>query len=83
MNNYTYGYVRVSTKEQNLDRQILALREFGVPDKQIYREKLSGKDFERPVYLRLLKKSSRAIRLLSRALTDSAETMTKSWNRGE
>ena len=51
-----YGYVRVSTKEQNLDRQILALIEFGVPDKQIYREKLSGKDFERPVYKRLVKK---------------------------
>ena len=49
-------YVRVSTKEQNLDRQILALSEFGVPDKQIYREKLSGKDFERPVYKRLMKK---------------------------
>ena len=51
-----YGYVRVSTKEQNLDRQILALAEFGVPDTQIYREKLSGKDFERPVYKRLVKK---------------------------
>lgn len=56
MNENMYGYVRVSTREQNLDRQILAMREFGVPDKQIYREKLSGKDFERPVYLRLLKK---------------------------
>ncbi len=51
-----YGYVRVSTKEQNLDRQILALREFGVPETQIHQEKQSGKDFERPVYLRLLKK---------------------------
>lgn len=51
-----YGYVRVSTKEQNLDHQILALREFGVPETQIHQEKQSGKDFERPVYLRLLKK---------------------------
>ena len=50
------GYVRVSTKEQNLDRQILALREFGVSDRQIYREKFSGKNFERPVYQRMLKK---------------------------
>ena len=56
MNEKLYGYVRVSTKEQNWDRQILAMREFGIPDKQIYREKLSGKDFERPVYLRLLRK---------------------------
>ena len=56
MNENLYGYVRVSTKDQNLDRQILALREFGVPEKQIYCEKMSGKDFERPVYKRLMKK---------------------------
>ena len=56
MSNTIYGYVRVSTKEQNLDRQIAALQEFGVPTMQIYQEKLSGKDFERPVYQRLIKK---------------------------
>ena len=46
----------MSTKEQNLDRQILALREFGVPEAQIHQEKQSGKDFERPVYRRLIRK---------------------------
>ncbi len=51
-----FGYVRVSTKEQNLDRQLFALREYGVSDAQIYQEKQSGKDFERPVYRRLIKK---------------------------
>ena len=56
MSTNTYGYVRVSTKEQNLDRQLLAMHEFGVQDKQIYQEKLSGKDFERPVYQRLIKR---------------------------
>ena len=56
MNENLYGNVRVSTKDQNLDRQILALHEFGVPEKQICREKLSGKDFERPVQKRLVKK---------------------------
>ena len=56
MNKNVYGYTRVSTREQNLDRQILALREFGVPEKQSYQEKQSGKDFERPVYQRLIKK---------------------------
>ena len=56
MNENVYGYVRVSTKEQNLDRQLFAMREFGVPEKQIYQEKQSGKDFERPVYCRLIKK---------------------------
>ena len=55
MNERILGYVRVSTKEQNLDRQLTAMREFGVPEKQIYREKISGKDFERPVYQCLLK----------------------------
>ena len=50
------GYVRVSTREQNLDRQMIAMRDFGVPAKQIYQDKLSGKDFERPAYQRMLRK---------------------------
>ncbi len=49
-----YGYVRVSTKEQNEDRQTIALREFGVST--IYLDKQSGKDFERPNYKRLMRK---------------------------
>ncbi len=55
MENRVYGYVRVSTREQNLDRQLLAMSAFGVPEKRIYQDKLSGKDFERPAYRRLLK----------------------------
>lgn len=51
-----YGYVRVSTKEQNEQRQLLALREFGIEDKRIYMDKQSGKDFERPNYKRLMRK---------------------------
>ena len=51
-----YGYVRVSTREQNEDRQLIALREMGVPEKNIYMDKQSGKDFERPAYKRLLRK---------------------------
>ena len=51
-----YGYVRVSSKEQNEDRQLIALREQGIPDKNIFADKKSGKDFERPEYKRLLKK---------------------------
>lgn len=51
-----YGYVRVSTKDQCEDRQLLAMRQFGVPEKTIYLDKLSGKDFDRPQYQRLLKK---------------------------
>lgn len=51
-----YGYVRVSTKEQNEDRQVLALRRAQVPGENIYMDKLSGKDFHRPMYQKLLKK---------------------------
>ena len=51
-----YGYVRVSTKDQNEDRQIIALKEMGVPEGNIYMDKLSGKDFNRPQYRKLLKK---------------------------
>jgi DNA invertase Pin-like site-specific DNA recombinase len=51
-----YGYVRVSTKEQNEDRQLIALHEVGVPVKNIYMDKQSGKDFNRPQYMKLLRK---------------------------
>lgn len=55
----TYGYVRVSTKDQNEDRQLIALREVGVQDKNIYIDKQSGKDFDRPQYKRLLRRMKR------------------------
>ena len=54
-----YGYARVSTREQNEDRQIIALKEMGVPEKNIYLDKISGKNFERPQYKKLLKKLNR------------------------
>ena len=51
-----YGYVRVSTKEQNEDRQMIAMKEVGIKKKNIYMDKQSGKDFNRPMYQKLLKK---------------------------
>ena len=51
----SYGYMRVSSKEQNEDRQRVALLELGVPEKNIFLDKLSGKNFERPQYKRLLR----------------------------
>lgn len=51
-----YGYVRVSSKDQNEDRQMIALKEIGVPEKNIYVDKQSGKDFQRPKYKRLLRR---------------------------
>lgn len=56
MQETVYGYVRVSTKEQNEDRQMIALKEFLVPRECIYMDKLSGKDFNRPQYQRMLKR---------------------------
>ena len=49
-----YGYVRVSTKEQNTDRQLIALLGAGVDKENIFVDKISGKDFERPSYKRLI-----------------------------
>ena len=54
-----YGYVRVSAREQNEDRQLIALNEIQVPKKNIFIDKQSGKDFERPQYKKLLKKLRR------------------------
>ena len=52
----TYGYVRVSSRDQNEDRQIIAMNEFGVEEKFIYLDKQSGKDFERPQYQKLMRR---------------------------
>ncbi|NHM15039.1 recombinase family protein, partial [Xiamenia xianingshaonis] len=49
-----YGYARVSSKDQNLDRQLDALAEFGVAADRVFADKASGKDFERPEYKRLM-----------------------------
>ncbi|MCD8361644.1 MAG: recombinase family protein [Lachnospiraceae bacterium] len=51
-----YGYVRVSTRDQNEDRQMIALQELNIPEKNIYMDKQSGKDFDRPMYKRLLRR---------------------------
>lgn len=51
-----YGYMRVSSRDQNEDRQRIALLEMGVSEKDIYMDKLSGKNFERPQYKKLIKK---------------------------
>ncbi len=51
-----YGYIRVSTKEQNEARQRIAMNSYGIPEKNIVMDKQSGKDFERPGFQRLKKK---------------------------
>lgn len=52
----TYGYARVSTKDQNEARQLIALHDFGIDDKYIFMDKQSGKDFNRPQYIKLVRK---------------------------
>ena len=56
MENKIYGYIRVSSKDQNEERQMIALRYMGLEKKNIYIDRQSGKDFERPQYKRLMKK---------------------------
>ena len=51
-----FGYVRVSTKEQNEDRQLIAMRELRIPERNLYIDKQSGKDFDRPQYQRLVRR---------------------------
>lgn len=52
----TYGYIRVSSTDQNEDRQLVAISAKGVPRRNLYIDKQSGKDFERPQYKRLMKR---------------------------
>ena len=59
MTSKIYGYVRVSSREQNEDRQRIALHNAGVPSHHIYHDKQSGKDFERPQYQKPLRKLRR------------------------
>ena len=54
--NKMYGYIRVSTREQNDDRQRIALENFGVSAKNFFVDKQSGKDFARPQYRKLMRK---------------------------
>ena len=56
MEKAVYGYVRVSTREQNEDRQMIAMEKMHVPKENIYIDKQSGKDFERPMYRRMMRK---------------------------
>lgn len=76
----TYGYVRVSTTEQHIDRQMAALLAEGIPEKQIYIDRMSGKNFNRPQWKRLKRRLKRgdvlvvkSIDRLGRAYDDIAE----------
>ena len=79
-----YGYARVSSYEQNEQRQFIALKEAGVSDKKIYLDKISGKDFNRPEYKKLIKKlkSGDLLYVLSiDRLGRNYEDIQKEWRR--
>ena len=88
-----YGYIRVSSKDQNEDRQLIALHGRGVKDDYIYIDKKSGKDFNRPQYKKLMKKlkpgekgdqRKRAHRLITRgAAIESVAPQTKELSETE
>jgi len=61
-----YGYVRVSTKEQNEDRQLIAMQDFGVD--RVFLDKQSGKDFDRPQYKKMMRKLKREDTLVIKSI---------------
>ena len=68
MENQIYGYIRVSSRDQNEDRQVIAMREFGIVEKNLVIDKQSGKDFARPGYRRLLRKLKPADTLVIKSI---------------
>lgn len=63
-----YAYIRVSTKEQNVDRQLLALEPYHIPKKNIYCDYQSGRDFNRPEYQKLIKKLKKGDLLIVKSI---------------
>lgn len=77
-----YGYVRVSTEEQNEDRQMIAMRKFGIKDKGIILDRWSGRDFGHCGYRRLMYKLKAGDPLVFKNITGWDEIIIKSWNNG-
>lgn len=59
-----YGYIRVSTKDQNPERQSAAFEKYGIRPENVYLDKASGKNFDRPAYQKMLKMVKKAMLLL-------------------
>lgn len=76
------GYIRISSRDQNEDRQMIALKKVGVSEQNIYLDKQFGKDFYRPQYRSLLRKIKKTICSISRALTVWGEIMRRSSGNG-
>ena len=68
MNGIIYGYARVSAKDQNEARQLIALKTFGICQTRIFLDKQSGRDFQRPQYQRLLKRLKKGDTLVVKSI---------------
>lgn len=64
----TYGYIRVSSLDQNEERQVIALSQYNVPQKNLFIDKKSGKDFNRPAYRRLVRKIKKGDLILVKSI---------------
>ena len=64
----TYGYVRVSSQDQNEDRQMIAMRNYGIPAGNIFMDKQSGKDFERPEYRKMFRRMKKGDLLVIKSI---------------
>ena len=78
-----YGYIRVSTREQNEDRQRIAMQEIAVPEQNIYMDKQSGKNFERPNYKKLTRRIKKDDILYIKSIDRLGRNLRKFWNNGE
>ena len=77
-----YGYIRVSTKDQNEARQLTAMRAFGVEEENIVIEKQSGKDFKRPLYLALTGRLGPEDVLVIKSIDRLGGTIRRFWTSG-
>ena len=77
-----YGYIRVGTREQNEDRQRLAMDQLDIPPRNIFADKQSGKDFDRPQYQRLVRKLRRDDLLYLHSIDRLGRTTGRFWTSG-
>ena len=82
MANRIYGYIRVSTREQNIERQMLSLLEAGIHKKDIYVDKQSGKNFQRPAYTKMMRRVREGDLIVVKSIDRLGRNYQESWNSG-
>lgn len=82
MDRNIYGYVRVSSKDQNIERQVFAMKEYNIPSNKLFIEKKSGKNFDRPIYKKLKRKLKKGDLLIIKSidrLGRNYDEITEEW----